>query len=904
MLLAGRRFVFFYFDLMERFYDSDISLEDGVLPGESKLDMSYFWNKDKMEEEDIEIETKEENCVHKGYLGDPQGVLAKGVGKLQNQNEPWTLKADELMALLRTLTDDILARHPNLAEDIAGRGAKLNELSKGKRAAVVKFNKVRLAYEGPKKPTRQKKPDANESKADNKKDEQADADSKEESEKPFVPTATKQQFIAAEKSYNRAVDAYEGGLNKLISRTEPIGFDRNFNAIYFFRHDPEMLHVEQLKQTSLPSEIKILGAEMTPFSSWHVIDTKPLFQQYLESLDDRGNREDETLKICSNLTILKRRLLDEKKENTRVMAREREKEQLERRLENAKSACDAEDGRRSGRLVGIAQDELKKVEVEIELMTMAHENEVRQEKLGREKASDYSLLTGLQMITDLFAGQRSTRSSKNSDNDGQNEAALLANVPPHKLWMDDRSGGNGTLQILVEALSALEERCNDLSPWTNQSITREAWRKQLSEASCAWAIDCVMQLGPSADEEDSNDGDSALTSPAKKQKIEVASGTSLANIVTTIKLSLKDLEKRIFEISGKKRSIEEADIVEDKEDASSDEENDEGLIKRRNCWKIKINSLKRIPTVRYGLIRDIIVAAITVARKSHLTQVASELKTALQLIRPHSGGEARSAAIQVLEKHGGYEGSDDEGDDVDFDELAAANAGDKNTNDDAGSAEIASLLCDEVRMISGSVGGDDFADKSDWSDAIKDCKSVSRLAVVLQSLLSKADNVLNQIKEERGNLDSILGINAKRTSRSKSGIKKNHDSSTAIWCNTKLTDKLVKVRVNGFPWWPAHVCVPLDTVVADAMEGSGYTLISSVGNPGMFMVAEKDIVEFTEETDEDLSQYEQSTLEELHESTAIAKKLWRLRNRGVASPWRKKSRSRLSEDDEEKKTAH
>ncbi|KAL7541018.1 hypothetical protein ACHAXR_010562 [Thalassiosira sp. AJA248-18] len=864
---------FFYIDLMDRYYTSDISLEEEVSPGEGKLDMSYFWNEDPMEEDKHESEAKQESGEgmlpngYNAYIGDPQGVLAKGYSKLQSQAEPWLLKADELMALLRTLTDDILAKRPDLAEDIAGRGAKLNELSKAKRAAIVKYNKVRLAYEGPKKPTRPKKSDCNDNKTEDKKDDQADADTKEESEEPFVPTATKQQFFAAEKAYNKAVDAYENGLNKLISRTEPMCFDRNFNAIYFFRHDPTMLHVEQIKHSSLPPEIKSLGPELTPFSNWHCIDTKPLFEQFLASLDDRGQRENETMQICSNLITLKRRLQDDKKENTRAVAREREKEEIERRLENAKNACDAEDGRRSGRLAGMAQGELEKVKADIELMDKAHEDEERQEKLGREKASDYSLLTGLQMVADLFAGQRSTRSSKKSDDDHQNEAVLLANIPSHKLWMDKSTGGNGTMQILVEALFALETKCNNLSPWTRQDISREAWRKQLSDASCAWAVDCVMQLGPSANAnspvEDANEDPYAIT-PSKKQKVEPISGTSFANIVTTIKLCLKDLELRIFEVSGRKKAIEEADTAAEDKDASSDDEDDQELNKRRNCWKIKINALRRLSSGRYGLIRDIIVAAITVARKSHLNQVAADLKAALQLLRPHAGGEARTAAIQVLDKYGGYDGSDDEDEDVDFDELAAANAGDTNVDDEGDGAEIASLLCDEVRMISGSIGGDDFADKSDWSDAIKDCKSVARLAMMIQSFLSKADGVLRQMKEERDNLDKILGLNAKRTSRTKTSIKK-HDSSTAIWCNAKLTDKLVKARVQGFPWWPAHVCEPLDSVVADALEGSGYALISSVGNPGMFMVAEEDVIDFTDETDEDLSQYDKSILEEMQE---------------------------------------
>lgn len=897
----------FYMDLMDRYYTSDVSVEEGVSPGEGKLDMSYLWNEDSMEV-DVGPDPRKEDGdelptgKYAGYLGDRQGVLAKGYSKIQNHGEPWTLKADELMALLRTLTDDILAKRSDLAEDIAGRGAKLNELWKAKRAAVVKYNKVRLAHEGPKKPKpRAKKPEGNESKPEDKNDEQADADSKEEGEKQFVPTATKKQFEAAEKAFNKAVEAYDNGLNRLISRTEPMCFDRNFNAIYFFRHDPTMLHVEQIKQSSFSPEIKSLGPEMTPFSSWHFVDTKPLYEQFLESLDDRGQREDETLKICSNLTILKRRLQGEKKENTRAVAREREMEELERRRENAKSACDAEDGRRSGRLAGMAQGELKSLDEEIKQMAKTHAEEVREEKLGREKEADYSLHTGLQMVTDLFVGQRSTRSSKKSENNDQNVSALLANTPPHKLWMDKRTGGNGTLQILVDALLALEDKCNELSPWTRQDITRQAWRKQLNDASCAWAIDCVMQLGPSADdislEEEANED--PYTNPTKKQKVEPSSGTSLASIISSTKLCLKDLELRVFEISGKKKAIAEADKAAENQDASSDDEEDGELNKRRNCWKIKINALKRAPTGRYGLIRDIIIAAITVARKSHLNQVAAELKQALQLWRPSSAGEARSAAIKVLEKYGGYDGSDDDKEDVDFDELAAANTGDTKADDEADGAEIASLLCDEFRMISGSIGGDEFADKSDWKDAIKDCKSVSRLAVMLQSFLYKADEVLRQLNQERGNLDSILGINAKRTSRSKSGISKKHDSSTAIWCDAKLTDELVKARVNGFPWWPANVCKPLDSIVAEALKGSGYALISSVGNPGMFLVAEKDMVDFTEETEEDLSQYDKSIVAEMLESMAIAKKIWRIRNRGVTSPWSKKSRPRIAE---EKKT--
>lgn len=878
---------YFYIDLMERYYTSDILIDEGFFPVEDKLNMSYFWKNEMLEKEDIdtgEMNGPPSTKRNSTYLREAQ--LVNAYSKLQNQAEPWTLKAKELMALLRTLTDDILARIPNLAEDITVRGEKLKELLKAKRNALIKFNKVRLAYEGQKNSLRPKKSDKDRGKDKDKenkdeqdkhkshendeKNDQASCDPTEEIEKTVVPTAT--QFVAAEKAYNKAAEAYETGLNKLISRTEPVAFDRNFNAIYLFRSDPTMLHIEQLRKSSLPPELKMFAPE-NPLSSWHIIDTKPLFEHFLASLDRRGQREDEALNTCAGLTVLKRRLLDEKKENTRAVAREREKEQLQkrlessrRRLENWQSAiCDSEDGRRrpvrrpeEGRMA--KEDELKDLEKEVKCLTKVHEEEEQQEKKGRQKASDYSLLTGLQLVVDLFVDQRATRSSKKSD--CQSDVTLLANIPSHKLWMDEQIGGNGTLNALAQALLGLEERCNDLSPWARLDITREAWRRQLSDASCAWAVNCVMKLGPSADtlqEKDSSESLHTVINPTKKQKVDsVSSRTSHANVVNLIKFCLRDLELRLFEISFKKKSTEEAEITA---------EDDAEICRRRNCWKSKINALGQLPSNQHVHIHDIIVAAITASRKSHLNQVAAELKAALQMLRPQAAGKAKSAAIQVLEKYGGNDGSGKDGEDVDFDDSEEAEA------------IVTSLLCEEVRMINGSVGGDDFADKSDWSTAIKNLKSLARAAFILQSFLLKADVTLNQMKEERKNLDTILGLNAKRTSfKSTISTVKKHVSNTSIWCDVELTNKLVKARVKGYPWWPAQICIPRETVVADALKGSGYTLISSVGNPSLFMVNEKDIIEFTEETNENLSKYDKFILDELHKSVSIANKLQCLQN--------------------------
>lgn len=899
----------YYVELMESYYTSDLSLGPDVLPNEGNLDMSYFWNHVKMDVDNEEPKSGEQ-FEYNAYIGNPSGVLAKALSKLQRQVEPWALSAEELMAMLRTLTDDILAKRSDLSEDMLGRGAKLYELQKAKRAALVKYNKVRLAYEGPKKPSKPRKTDNDAKKEGGAKgsagngndtkveveggeEEEDDEEEKEEEEKPFVPTATKKQFETAQKAWIKAHEAFENGITKLVSRSEPIGFDRHHNAFYVFRHDPEMVHIERLKPMSLTDELKLLGVELNPFSSWHVIDTKPLFEQFLGCLDDRGMRERETLYELRELTILKRRLHDEKKDNTRVQAREREMEDLQRRLENAKSACDAADGRRSGRLAGNAEDDLKKIEEEIEVTLVAHQEEERQEKAGREKASNYFLLTGLQKVMDLHAsaGKKQTRSSRKADDDVATGNPSISDVTCDKLWWDDKVGGNGTVNVLVNALLEMEDKCNDLSPWKRHDITRDEWRKQLSDASVAWTQDCSMQLGPSADREDEMAPQSGL-GPLKM---------SHANIVASIKGSLKDLELRVFEISGQKKAVEEADTAEEDGSAQSDDEDDAEQKKRGQNWKIKINALNRVPTPKYTLIRDIIVAAITVARKAHLNQVAADLKAALQLHRPHAAGEAKVAAIAVLEKYGGYDASGDEEEDVDFDELAAVDAPAESPDNEADDAAVTSMLCSEAIMMSGSIGGDDDADPYDWSDAIKECKSLSRLAALTQCFLSKAYDVVVRIELERGELDSLLGVNAKRQTRSKkaSNIKKSRDTSVGIWCDSKLTDRLVKAKVTNYPWWPARVCEPLNPLISEGVKECGQVVISSVGNPGMFLIPKGDMVEFTEDTEDDLSGLNAEVVTSLRESFAIAKKLWRRQNVGMQSPWSKKSRPRFVE---EKKT--
>jgi hypothetical protein len=362
-------------------------------------------------------------------------------------------------------------------------------------------------------------------------------------------------------------------------------------------------------------------------------------------------------------------------------------------------------------------------------------------------------------------------------------------------------------------------------------------------------------------------------------------------------------------------AFEEADAAEDAS-ASDDEDDKEDTKRQRECWKRKINALKNIPTVKYAIIRDIIVAAITVARKSHLNQVAADLKVALQLHRPSAAGEAKNAALGVLEKYGGYDDVENDDEDVDLDEIAAV--GGEKTGDEA-EQNVSSFLCDEVTMMTGSIGGNEDADQCDWRDVLKTCRSISRVAAAAQMFLTKADDVIYRVQEEKETLDEFLGTASSKKSGKTKTSKRKFDLSAPVWADCLVTDELVKGKVKDYPWWPARVCKPYDPEVAQAITDSGHTLISFVGESINYLVAQKSIKPFSTEVEETKETYDIETMNKLNEvrscdvsviltystnlffnvtrqSIAMAKSLWKRQNPGLMSPWSKKSKPRFNEE--------
>jgi len=303
------------------------------------------------------------------------------------------------------------------------------------------------------------------------------------------------------------------------------------------------------------------------------------------------------------------------------------------------------------------------------------------------------------------------------------------------------------------------------------------------------------------------------------------------------------------------------------------------------AWKKKIWALYAIPAKRASAIRDVLIAAIAIARKANISDALEDLRAALQLHRPGGGGRARTAALAVLEKYGFEKKDDDDEESIDGDD----NLSETEISNDLDEDKRTSFLSAEAMMSGGSLEGDDNADRVDWKDAVTTCKTLSRFAALVANLKSRALPRMDKLVKDKKALSKAITYwetNGKtrkgKTKKGASHSRKFH-SATEIWADVEATDKFVTSKVKGFPWWPARVCVPLDTEIAESLESINRTLVSFLGEQHLYTVDSKTEIkplDFSPENDDE-EEYGPEVTKNLKNSKDIARRI--LRGRGITN---------------------
>ena len=914
---------FLYMDAMERFYTTDTSRDPNVLPcfntdikyllgvsDKPTVAMTPFVGKKgegEGEEEEEEANKKEATSSlplpdgYKGYLGDPQGTLYRAHFKLARQ-DPWLLTAEEIMALLRALTDDILATHPGISLDIAAREEEMQNLLKAKRSADAHFRKIRLAFEGPKKPAAAKKVTEdsttngnrngnskydNASKAAVEESEDGKANREEKEEKPFQPTATKKQFESAKRQQQKASDAYEKGIRKLVARTEPVGYDRNFNAVYCFRHDPEHLYVEDMRSPSAVAMHMPLDMQINR-RSWHVIETTSLFDHFTSSLDIRGRREYdlyEELMGQGAQQSLRRFLYDDVKERENASNLLKSKQQLQQRLELVRLKCDEEQGRRSGRLAVAAEEELAEVEREAAELERLVEKGIKE-----EPELDYEELTGLRLLQ-KFDNRKSVDTRRAREKKAGASVKTVARCT--KLISTGNIDGTGLVGSIVAELLELEEQCQRLAPWDTARANRPAWLSKLEGAVFAWNEMSPTVIGPpGAAQARTSIGSSDAASPfikkvqsveslesaSKRQRISspsVASPAlsgqqSIPSVISVIRQSLLELEERIADMTNLaivSRDIELADDNMSIDDAETDEADSEN-----REWKKLIHRVGQTMTRKHVMIRDLVISAIAAARKAHLPQVVAKLRAALLQYHSSAAGECKAAALSVLAEYGGY--IDDEADSDDEDE----NEGREEAVEEEQEA-IPSVVCAEAAFLASSLDGSVDLSRNDWIEAVKSCKTMSRLASLVAGFTHDAGIKVSKMEvEHHALIQAVSKWEKGDDKRTKTKKQSSYSGLSEVWADVRITDEIIMAKLDDYPWWPAKMCQVKDPELASKLGKLNRSLVTLIGERGdLRLVNDDDIKPFTgsqfdEEEDEEVSK---ETRSQLDDCIAMARRILR-----------------------------
>lgn len=160
-----------------------------------------------------------------------------------------------------------------------------------------------------------------------------------------------------------------------------------------------------------------------------------------------------------------------------------------------------------------------------------------------------------------------------------------------------------------------------------------------------------------------------------------------------------------------------------------------------------------------------------------------------------------------------------------------------------------------------------------------------RFSALVAALVSQAMPKLQKLLDDRYTFNKAIKYweagTKTRKSRSQKKSKEKYNSATEIWTNTTQTDEFVLGKVEGYPWWPARICVAKNNGVMASLESLDRVLISFIGEPHLHVVRrEGELKPFigNEQEDMNLGDFPADITKSYQESIAMARRILRGRN--------------------------
>jgi hypothetical protein len=375
----------------------------------------------------------------------------------------------------------------------------------------------------------------------------------------------------------------------------------------------------------------------------------------------------------------------------------------------------------------------------------------------------------------------------------------------------------------------------------------------------------------------------------------VCSIISRIDLFLVLQQPILDLEERIFEMTGLAMASRDADEADDNMSASPEENKQEQL---QMAWKKLIYRLNRLPAKAHSKIRQAVVEGIAAARKAQQALVVAQLREALLQFHPDAAGACKSVALDILEQHGGYDDFDDEDDE--------GEDADEEPKEEKIQAEtvISSVLCAEAVILNSSLDGQEDASRSDWINAVKKSKTVSKMAALAAAFCSKASDKLDKLESEQEALKEAIESWGKASSlRKKKTAKEVILEPSEVWTNVTFTDEFCLAKVESYPWWPAKKCIVKGKETAVSLERLGRTLVSLVGESGgLRVVKTDDLLPFSETLpEEDMSIHPKEMRTQLDDCMAMTRRIIRGKQKKMSKASKKKSNSTGYNDSKEEK---